>query len=128
MTPIKKAAGSLVLFAAATLLAAQAFAQTPSVQPPAVTSPAAQAPVTPAPAAQAPAAPAAQAPAAQAPDVTASPSGVQATTSPAKNPALPHNLSPWGMFMGADIVVKAVLIGRAFDSILTWSSGVAKLL
>lgn len=24
---------------------------------------------------------------------------------------LPRNLSPWGMFMGADIVVKAVMVG-----------------
>ncbi|KIZ43742.1 hypothetical protein OO17_10915, partial [Rhodopseudomonas palustris] len=24
---------------------------------------------------------------------------------------LPHNLSPWGMFVGADIVVRAVMVG-----------------
>ena len=118
MTPTKKAAGSLVLFAAVTLLAAQAFAQTPSAPQPSAQAPAAQTPAAPAPTAQAPAA---QTPAAQAPDV-------QATTSPAKNPALPHNLSPWGMFMGADIVVKAVMIGLAFASLITWTICVAKLL
>lgn len=46
----------------------------------------------------------------------------------AKNPALPHNLSPWGMFMGADIVVKLVMIGLAFASLVTWTICVAKLL
>jgi biopolymer transport protein ExbB len=118
MTTIKKAAGSLVLFAAATLLITQSFAQTPVAQ-----TPVAQTPAAPAPASQAPAVqtPDASAPAAQ-------PPGVQATTAPSKNPALPHNLSPWGMFMGADIVVKAVMIGLAFASLLTWTICVAKLL
>ncbi len=37
------------------------------------------------------------------------------------NQALPHDLSAWGMFMGADIVVKAVMIGLAFASLLTWT-------
>ena len=46
----------------------------------------------------------------------------------AKNPTLPHNLSPWGMFMGADIVVKLVMIGLAFASLITWTICVAKLL
>jgi biopolymer transport protein ExbB len=39
---------------------------------------------------------------------------------------LPHDLSPWGMFMGADIVVKAVMIGLAFASLVTWTVWVAK--
>ncbi|MDB5546727.1 MAG: exbB [Tardiphaga sp.] len=39
---------------------------------------------------------------------------------------LPHNLSPWGMFMGADIVVKAVMIGLAFASLVTWTVWLAK--
>src|SRR3954471_696649 len=34
---------------------------------------------------------------------------------------LPRNLSPWGMFVGADIVVKAVMIGLAFASLVTWT-------
>ncbi len=118
MTNPKKAAGSLVLLAAATtLLVAQAFAQTPAAQTPAT-----------------PAAPAITAPAAPAP--AAQPSAVQSPTAPAapqitaqvKNPALPHNLSPWGMFMGADIVVKIVMIGLAFASLITWTICVAKLL
>jgi biopolymer transport protein ExbB len=40
--------------------------------------------------------------------------------------ALPRDLSPWGMFVSADIVVKAVLIGLAFASILTWTVWLAK--
>jgi len=41
---------------------------------------------------------------------------------------LPHNLSPWGMFMSADIVVKAVMIGLAFASLVTWTVWLAKTL
>lgn len=43
------------------------------------------------------------------------------------NPLLPHNLSPWGMFMNADIVVKAVMIGLAFASLITWTVCFAKM-
>lgn len=42
-------------------------------------------------------------------------------------PVLPSHLSPWGMFMGADIVVKTVMIGLAFASVLTWTIWVYKL-
>ena len=41
---------------------------------------------------------------------------------------LPHNLSPWGMFMNADIIVKAVMIGLAFASLVTWTVWLAKSL
>jgi biopolymer transport protein ExbB len=39
---------------------------------------------------------------------------------------LPRDLSPWGMFMAADIVVKAVMVGLAFASVLTWTIWLAK--
>lgn len=39
---------------------------------------------------------------------------------------LPQDLSPWGMFMSADVVVKAVMIGLAFASVLTWTIWLAK--
>src|ERR1700758_2268862 len=42
------------------------------------------------------------------------------------NPLLPKNLSPWGMFLNADIVVKAVMIGLAFASLVTWTVWLAK--
>lgn len=41
---------------------------------------------------------------------------------------LPRDLSPWGMFMAADIVVKAVMIGLAFASFVTWTIWLAKSL
>ena len=40
--------------------------------------------------------------------------------------AMPRELSPWSMFMSADIVVKAVMIGLAFASLVTWTVFVAK--
>jgi hypothetical protein len=39
---------------------------------------------------------------------------------------LPRDLSPWGMFMAADIIVKAVMLGLAFASVLTWTIWFAK--
>jgi len=39
---------------------------------------------------------------------------------------LPRDLSPWGMFMAADIIVKAVMLGLAFASMLTWTIWFAK--
>lgn len=41
---------------------------------------------------------------------------------------LPHDLSPWGMFMAADWVVKAVMLGLAFASLVTWTVWLAKSL
>jgi biopolymer transport protein ExbB len=42
--------------------------------------------------------------------------------------ALPTDLSPWGMFLAADIVVKAVMIGLVFASLVTWTIWFAKRL
>jgi biopolymer transport protein ExbB len=39
---------------------------------------------------------------------------------------LPRDLSPWGMFMNADIVVKVVMIGLVLASIVTWTVWLAK--
>ena len=41
-------------------------------------------------------------------------------------PTLPHDLSPWGMFLSADAVVKAVMIGLAVASVVTWTVWLAK--
>lgn len=49
-----------------------------------------------------------------------------ASAEAAPNAALPQNLSPWGMFLNADIVVKAVMIGLAFASLVTWTVWLAK--
>jgi len=66
--------------------------------------------------------------------VPAQPAAEQVTevTAPAdaeeRDATLPHNLSPWGMFMAADWVVKVVMIGLAFASLVTWTVWVAKSL
>jgi biopolymer transport protein ExbB len=39
---------------------------------------------------------------------------------------LPTDLSPWSMFLNADIVVKIVMIGLAFASVVTWTVWLAK--
>ena len=39
---------------------------------------------------------------------------------------LPRDLSPWGMFLHADEVVKAVMIGLAVASLITWTVALAK--
>ena len=39
---------------------------------------------------------------------------------------LPRDLSPWGMFMSADIVVKAVMVGLVIASVVTWTVWLAK--
>jgi biopolymer transport protein ExbB len=41
---------------------------------------------------------------------------------------LPHDLSPWGMFQAADIVVKAVMVGLVTASLVTWTVWIAKSL
>src|SRR5690554_4797547 len=55
------------------------------------------------------------------PDAPAAPAATPPST-------LPHDLSPWGMFMAADWVVKAVMIGLAFASLVTWTIWLAKTL
>jgi biopolymer transport protein ExbB len=39
---------------------------------------------------------------------------------------LPRDLSPWGMYLNADPVVKAVLIGLVLASVVTWTVWLAK--
>src|SRR5262245_52721167 len=39
---------------------------------------------------------------------------------------LPRDLSPWSMFMSADIVVKSVMISLVFASVVTWTVWLAK--
>jgi len=40
----------------------------------------------------------------------------------------PHDLSPWSMFLSADVIVKAVMIGLAFASLVTWTIFIAKMI
>jgi biopolymer transport protein ExbB len=41
---------------------------------------------------------------------------------------LPQDLSPWGMFESADLVVKTVIVGLALASLVTWTVWLAKTL
>jgi biopolymer transport protein ExbB len=75
------------------------------------------------PAAPAQTAPAATTPQSPAPDA-ATPQA--AAPQPPTTFSLPKDLSPWGMFMAADIVVKVVMAGLAFASVLTWTIWFAK--
>ena len=87
--------------------------------PPAQEVPAAKAPIMPAPAEAAPA-PIVQPALAEPTAVAVQPSAIALT--------LPRDLSPWGMFLAADIVVKAVMVGLALASLLTWTIWFAKAL
>jgi biopolymer transport protein ExbB len=55
-----------------------------------------------------------------------------APTTPPIDPAaalratLPHDLSPWSMFLTADSIVKAVMVGLAIASVVTWTVWLAK--
>ena len=52
----------------------------------------------------------------------------EATTSEDQAPATggAHDLSPWGMYQAADIVVKGVMIGLVFACFVTWTVWLAK--
>ena len=60
------------------------------------------------------------------PPLTTTEAPVAPAAAPAATAVLPHDLSPWGMFMAADIVVKAVMLGLAFASLVTWTIWLAK--
>ncbi|WP_133865728.1 tonB-system energizer ExbB [Azorhizobium sp. AG788] len=85
------------------------------------------------PPATAPATPPAEPPAGAAPASAAAPA-LPAPPAPAAEAAprpaalLPHDLSPWGMFMAADIVVKVVMSGLALASVITWTIWLVKVL
>jgi biopolymer transport protein ExbB len=53
------------------------------------------------------------------------PSGSAGPTAPTIG-SLPSDLSPWSMFLNADIVVKIVMMGLAFASAVTWTVWLAK--
>ncbi|MCZ4089430.1 tonB-system energizer ExbB [Sinorhizobium psoraleae] len=109
-----------VLFAATLAIsfvgaAATGFAQAMQQDPSAAA--ARQSQDAPAPAVTAPVGSGGQANVAPAPAATAD----AATPTAEVNPVLPHDLSPIGMFLAADIVVKGVMIGLALASVVTWA-------
>ena len=52
----------------------------------------------------------------------------QAAAATSMRAMLPQDLSPWSMFMNADIVVKAVMVGLAIASLVTWTVWLVKAL
>lgn len=103
---------------AAAWLASPVSAQTPTPPAAAPVQSTAQPPaVSPAPAA----APTAAAPAAPSAATTVAARSEAAAIAPAMK-----ELSPWVMFMSADVIVKAVMIGLAFASLVTWTVFIAK--
>ncbi|NIF27940.1 tonB-system energizer ExbB [Pantoea sp. Tr-811] len=99
------------------VLAPVAMADEPNANA-AATPAAATAPATPAPAAEGQAATPVDAPAAADPAIQEL---VEDTSL-----GMAHDLSPWGMYKNADIVVKIVMIGLAIASIITWTIWIAK--
>jgi biopolymer transport protein ExbB len=60
-------------------------------------------------------------------DVTAAPA--DSVSRPLKSTVVAlRELSPWSMFLSADILVKAVMIGLAFASLVTWTIFIAKMI
>jgi biopolymer transport protein ExbB len=113
-----------VLSPASPSLAQQKMA--PAAQAPAtVQAPAVQAPVPPV--VQAPAPAAAQPAPASAPEAATSLTNSGSRSLKAEAAAL-RELSPWSMFLSADVLVKAVMIGLAFASLLTWTIFIAKMI
>ena len=86
--------------------AAFADAQAPATQPAAVQTPATPATTDPV----------------QAVDAADVPQVLEADNSL----GMAHDLSPWGMYQNADIIVKLVMIGLAIASIITWTIWIAK--
>ena len=112
-------AASLAACLAGVLAAAPALAQQAPAAPEAPAAPAAPAtdaaPVTPG----SDALPGAAMPGMAAHDHAPAPAATPAATPAARSNALPHELSPWGMFMAADWVVKGVMSGLAFATFVT---------
>jgi biopolymer transport protein ExbB len=109
-------AAALMLAAAWLASPVSAQTQTPAAPPPVAQAPVAS-PAAAAPVAAAPAAPSATTPAAK----SEAPKSDVWSAAPAMK-----ELSPWVMFMSADVVVKAVMIGLAFASLMTWTVLIAK--
>jgi len=60
------------------------------------------------------------------PPVAAPPVGASQAAQAVGSAQLPHDLSPWNMFLHADIVVQTVMVGLALASVMTWTVWLAK--
>jgi biopolymer transport protein ExbB len=100
MTKFRFRIACLIAFAAL-LFAPAVRAQNAVPQPPAITAPA-------------------TAPAPAATPAPVAPPAALAAEAPSRNAGM-RDLSPWSMFMSADILVKAVMVSLAFASLVTWT-------
>jgi biopolymer transport protein ExbB len=110
-------------------LVSPSFAQQNAAPAPPPAAALSQAPASPA-QAELPApvtAPPAVAPSAPPPDATAAPVDTNSRSLKSATSGL-RELSPWSMFLSADILVKAVMIGLAFASLVTWTIFIAKMI
>src|SRR5208282_825098 len=108
----------------ATTQPAAPTAAAPTTAEPAIPAPTAAAPAIPAPAAV-PSTPAA---ASNAPESTAAPAAVEPQPGEFSRAELPADLTPWVMFLNAGLLVKAVIVGLALASLVTWTVWLAKSL
>jgi len=104
--------------------------QAPVMASPPITAAPAQSAAAPAPSVAAQPAPAAAQPAAAPPTSDAAAQPIEGSNAKAlrSTVAALHELSPWSMFLSADIIVKAVMIGLAFASVVTWTVFIAKMI
>ena len=129
---VKARVGRFALPLILLLIPTLGFAQTPAPAPTSAPAAAQAAPAAPSASPLKPAA--ATPPAVVVVPKPATPAG-QAAPAPAADSSvaiterlLPQNLSPWGMFLNADIVVKVVMVGLALASLATWTVWLVKSL
>jgi biopolymer transport protein ExbB len=125
---IRAAYGATFALAMMSLTSSSSAQSTVLAAPP----PAAQAELAPIPAQAAPSTLAPAAPAAAPSESTpaaldAPPTAAEARPLKSATAGL-RELSPWSMFLSADILVKAVMIGLAFASLVTWTIFIAKMI
>jgi biopolymer transport protein ExbB len=125
--PLSRVTTFAVISALAMLVLAAPSSAQQNATPAAPSAPAAQqAPAVSQPPAALPQQPAAAAPAAPL-DAAATPADREGKLLKAAATEL-KELSPWSMFKSADVVVKAVMIGLAFASLVTWTIFIAKMI
>jgi biopolymer transport protein ExbB len=126
-TFVKAAFVAACALAVASLIPTQQLAAQQAASPPQSAPALSQPAANPAQAAQAPAP---VTPAPQAASNAADPGAVSADNARSLKSVAPalHELSPWSMFLSADVLVKAVMIGLAFASLVTWTIFVAKMI
>jgi biopolymer transport protein ExbB len=120
---LRAAAAAAFALAVMSLMPAQPLSAQQAASQPTPSQPAAN-PAAAAPVGQ-PLAPSTAAASTSAPEATTA----AADSRPLKSTSVAlRELSPWSMFLSADVLVKAVMIGLAFASLVTWTIFIAKMI